>query len=59
LEVHLIGFTGDLYGQSLAIEFMERLRDVRRFSEVDDLIQQLKRDVDDAQRLIGGNDAGG
>jgi len=59
MEVHLIGFTGDLYGQTLVVEFMERLREVREFSKVDDLIQQLKRDVEDARRLIGGGNAGG
>lgn len=44
LEVHLIDYDGDLYGETLHIEFVERLRDERRFGSVDDLREQLSRD---------------
>jgi len=54
IEVHLIGFQGDLTGQSLAIDFVERLRETRPFSGVDALVEQLKKDVDSARRLVGG-----
>ena len=50
VEVHLIGFTGDLYGQSMSIDFVRKLRDTRPFAGVHELIQQLKQDVDDAKR---------
>lgn len=44
-EAHLIGFSGDLYDQSLDIEFIGRLRDTRPFSNVEDLKAQLQDDV--------------
>ncbi len=54
VEVHLIGFEGDVYGQTLTVEFHERLRDTRRFASVQDLVEQLKRDVARAGQ-VGGN----
>ena len=53
VEVHLIGFQGDLYGSSLATEFVERLRETRPFGSVTELIEQLRRDIEQAQRLAG------
>jgi riboflavin kinase/FMN adenylyltransferase len=45
VEAHLIGFAGTLYGQPLEVEFLDRLRDVRRFASVDELAEQLRRDA--------------
>ncbi|WP_456426068.1 bifunctional riboflavin kinase/FAD synthetase [Rhodocaloribacter sp.] len=44
LEVHLLEFDGDLYGRRLRIEFVERLRDERKFESIDALVEQLSRD---------------
>jgi riboflavin kinase/FMN adenylyltransferase len=52
VEAHLIGFHGDLYGQALAIDFIARLRDTKRFAGIDQLVGQLRADVDQAQRLL-------
>ena len=52
VEVHLIGFNGDLYGQPLAVDFIRRLRDTRPFKGVDDLIDQLRRDIDQARQAV-------
>jgi riboflavin kinase/FMN adenylyltransferase len=51
VEVHLIGFQGDLLGQSLRIDFLERLRDTRPFAGVDDLVAQLRRDIEAARHF--------
>jgi riboflavin kinase/FMN adenylyltransferase len=51
VEVHLIGFEGTLYGQTLTIHFLERLRDTRPFAGVEQLVAQLRVDVDQARRL--------
>jgi riboflavin kinase/FMN adenylyltransferase len=52
VEVHLIGFEGgDLYAQSLAIDFLARIRDVRRFESADALRRQLVDDVNQAARI--------
>ena len=41
LEAHLFDFDGDLYGEWVRIEWVERLRDVERFASVEALQQQL------------------
>lgn len=48
LEVHLIGFQGDLYGRELTVEFLDRLRDTRPFAGRQELVEQLRRDVEQA-----------
>ena len=44
LEAHLFDFDGDLYGEWVRLEWVERLRDVERFASVQELQQQLERD---------------
>jgi riboflavin kinase/FMN adenylyltransferase len=51
IEAHLIDFEGDLYGDTLRVAFVERLRGERRFPGVEDLIAQMHRDVAEARRL--------
>jgi riboflavin kinase/FMN adenylyltransferase len=45
VEVHLIGFADQLYGQPLEVDFLSRLRDVRPFAGVEELKLQLNRDI--------------
>jgi riboflavin kinase/FMN adenylyltransferase len=45
LEVHLLDFTGNLYGQTLAVDLLARLRDTRPFANVDELKVQLGKDM--------------
>ena len=45
IEVHLLGFTGDLYGQLLQVEFFQRLRSTEKFDGVEALREQLHADV--------------
>lgn len=44
IEVHILDFEGDLYGKSLCIEFVERLREERSFASLDELTAQLAAD---------------
>lgn len=44
LETHVIDFSGDLYGRTITVRLVERLRDERRFSSIGDLKEQLIRD---------------
>lgn len=53
VEVHLIDFQGDLYGQRIAVEFLARIRDVKKFDGVAELVDQLQRDVEQARTLAG------
>ena len=45
VEAHLIGFRGDLYRSMLRVEFRQRIREVRRFENVEELRDQLQRDI--------------
>jgi riboflavin kinase / FMN adenylyltransferase len=54
IEVHIIGFDGDLYGRQLTVDVTARIRDERRFQSVDALVEQLRRDVVTAVGLNSG-----
>jgi len=51
IETYLIDRDEDLYGRTLRVAFVERLRGEKRFSSVDDLVAQMRRDVEDAKRV--------
>jgi riboflavin kinase / FMN adenylyltransferase len=51
VEAHLIGFEGDIYGETLRIAFLERLRGERAFESVDALVAQMNRDVEQAREI--------
>jgi riboflavin kinase / FMN adenylyltransferase len=52
IEVHLIGFTGDLYGKEMGVEFVSRLRETRPFNGVGELVEQLKQDIERAKLAL-------
>jgi riboflavin kinase/FMN adenylyltransferase len=54
VETHLLDFDGDLYGETLDVSFIERIRDEQRFDGVDALVGQIRRDVDRARSLLVG-----
>jgi riboflavin kinase/FMN adenylyltransferase len=49
LEVHLFDFAGDLYGETVTIEWVRRLRDVQAFPSRDALVAQLGKDREAAR----------
>jgi riboflavin kinase / FMN adenylyltransferase len=51
VEAHLIGFDADIYGETLRIAFLERLRGERRFESVDALVEQMNADVERAREI--------
>ncbi|HEX6583935.1 MAG TPA: riboflavin kinase, partial [Thermoleophilaceae bacterium] len=51
VEANLIDFDEDIYGETLRIAFLERLRGERRFDSVEELIAQMRRDVEEARRI--------
>lgn len=52
LEVHLLHYDGNLYGQQLSVAFIHRLRDEQRFDSVEALQRQLQRDAQQAEALL-------
>jgi riboflavin kinase / FMN adenylyltransferase len=55
LEAHLFDFDGDLYGEWVRIEWVDRLRDVKRFGSVEQLQEQLQRDRIRALKALGSD----
>jgi riboflavin kinase/FMN adenylyltransferase len=51
VEAFLLDFQGDLYGDTLALEFVGRLRGEQRFDSVDALVDQMGRDVVETRRV--------
>lgn len=51
VEAYLLDFDGDLYGQELELEFLQRLRGEQRFDGIEELIAQIERDVDETRRI--------
>jgi riboflavin kinase/FMN adenylyltransferase len=45
LEVHLLNFSSDLYGQHVSVIFLKKLRDEKKFKSLDELKEQIKLDV--------------
>ena len=52
IETHVLRFTGDLYGRNVRLGFVQRLRDERRFDDVDGLKAQIEADRRRAERLF-------
>lgn len=53
VEVHVLDFSRDLYGETVAVTFIKRLRDEQRFSSITELAAQLARDRDSARLAAG------
>ena len=52
LEVHLFDFSGDLYGHTLRVQLIERLRPEAKFDTIDALVAQVGRDMDTAREAL-------
>jgi riboflavin kinase/FMN adenylyltransferase len=51
LEIHLLDFNQDIYGQEIEIRFLQYLRPEKKFASVDTLVQQIQTDVNQARKL--------
>lgn len=49
LETHMIGFSGEIYGEGIEVFFLKKLRDEKRFNSREDLINQIKLDIEKAK----------
>lgn len=52
IEVYLFGFEGELYGQQMELQFVKRLRGEEKFSDVDSLVRQIRKDVNEAMQVL-------
>ena len=51
-ETHIIGFSGDLYGQTITVEFLKFLRPERKFASVEELKEAIRKDTEDAKNIL-------
>lgn len=49
VEAHILDFNQDIYGKSIALGFVARLRDEQRFSSIDALVNQIQQDIEKAK----------
>lgn len=52
LEAHLFDFNADIYSQRVRVDFLHKLRDEEKYPDLQSLIAQIGRDVDDAKRYL-------
>ncbi len=53
IEAHLLGYQGSAYGKKIEIELYQKLREEKKFPVVEELVRQIKKDVQDALRICG------
>lgn len=51
VEVHLLDYKGDLYGKAFEVELLERIRGIIQFSSTDELVEQLKIDIQKTRKI--------
>ncbi|MGE3524133.1 MAG: bifunctional riboflavin kinase/FAD synthetase [Candidatus Dadabacteria bacterium] len=52
IETHIFDFSGNIYNKRLAVEFVRRIRDERRFESVDALVEQIGKDVEQVKQAL-------
>lgn len=52
VEAHIIGIEDEMYGKNIRLEFIDRLRDERKFESVDELVEQLHKDRDETMLRV-------
>ena len=52
LEIHLFDFAGELYGETVTVEWVRRLREVQTFPSREALVEQLGRDAIAARAIL-------
>lgn len=52
IEAHILNFSGDLYGHTISVSFLQFMREERNFSSLDALIDQMEKDKQAAEKLI-------
>jgi riboflavin kinase/FMN adenylyltransferase len=54
IEAYLLDFEGEIYGETIRLEFWKRLRDELKFESVEALIEQMDKDVEETRALTTG-----
>ncbi len=52
VETHLLDFENDIYGEFIKVEFVKRIRDEKKFSSVNELVGQIKKDAVESRKIL-------
>ncbi|MDQ1330613.1 MAG: riboflavin kinase / adenylyltransferase [Thermodesulfobacteriota bacterium] len=52
VEVHLLDFNENIYGRNIRVNFIKRIRDELKFADIGELSGQIKKDIDEARRIL-------
>lgn len=54
VEVHIFDFNEDIYGQTIRVNFIQRIRDEKKFANISELSEQIKKDAAEAREILAG-----
>jgi len=57
IETHILDFDGNIYGEKLELQFIEKIRDEQKFSGVEALLAQIERDKATARRIFSHDES--
>lgn len=52
VEAHILDFKKDIYGQKIMVNFVQRLRDEKKFANISELVDQIRQDIADAREIL-------
>ncbi len=52
VEAHILNFKKDIYGEKIMVDFVQRLRDEKKFSSIDELAEQISQDIADGRKIL-------
>jgi riboflavin kinase/FMN adenylyltransferase len=52
VEVHILDFNENIYGQNIRVNFVQRIRDEKKFSSISELSDQIKKDIVKARKTL-------
>ena len=52
VEVHILDFEGDIYGEKIRVNFVKRIRDEIKFSNLSELSRQIERDIKTGREIL-------
>jgi riboflavin kinase/FMN adenylyltransferase len=52
VEVHLLDFKKSIYGETIRVNFIQRLRDEIKFQSIEALAAQIRKDIDKARQIL-------
>ena len=57
VEAHILDYKGDLYGRDIRIHFVQRIRDEKKFSGIDELKERIGKDIELGRQILAEPDA--